>query len=87
MLLQDNMPKVVWAKIVHTTFHNGNQSLASSIVLKTQNEVWSGKLSNYSYLRVFGFPFYYYVNERKVEPRSKKAKFLKYVDGVKEYKL
>ena len=53
----------------------------------TPNEVWSGEPSNYSYLRVFGCPAYYHVNEGKLEPRAKKAIFVGYVDGVKGYKL
>jgi len=87
MLLQAKMSKVFWAEAVHTAAHIVNRSPASAIDFKTPNEVWSGEPSNYSYLRVFGCPAYYHVNEGKLEPRAKKAIFVGYVDGVKGYKL
>ena len=59
----------------------------SAIEYKTPNEVWSGEPSNYSYLRIFGCPTYYHVNEGKLEPRAKKAIFVGFVDRVKGYKL
>ena len=87
MLRQAKMSKVFWAKVVHTVSHIVNRSPASAIDFKTPNEVWSGEPSNYSYLRVFGCPAYYHVNEGKLEPRARKAIFVGYVDGVKGYKL
>ena len=87
MLLQAKMSKVFWAEAVHTASHIVNRSPASAIDFKTPNEVWSGEPSNYSYLRIFGCPTYYHVNEGKLEPRAKKAIFVGYVDGVKGYKL
>ena len=87
MLLKAKMCKVFWAEAVHTSSDIVNRSPASAIDFKTPNKVRSGEPSNYSYLQIFGCPAYYHVNEGKLEPRSKKVKFIGYVDGVKGYKF
>ena len=76
MLLQANMSKVFWAEEAHNASHIVNRSPASPIDVKTLNEVWSGEPSNYSYLRKFGCPSYYHINEGKLEPRAKRVIFV-----------
>ncbi|XP_015087072.1 uncharacterized protein LOC107030220 [Solanum pennellii] len=80
MLLQANMSKEFWAEAVHNASHIANRSPASPIHVKILNEVWSGELSNYSYLRIFGCPSYYHINEGKLEPRAKKVIFVVCID-------
>ena len=64
-----------------------NRSPSTAIECKTPNEVWSGKPSDYSVLRIFGCPAYYHVKGTKLEPRAKKSIFVGYVEGVKGYRL
>ena len=55
---------------------------------KTSMEVWLGKPpTNYDKLRVLGCLAYYHVIESKLDPRVKKAFFLGFISGVKDYKL
>jgi hypothetical protein len=46
-----------------------------------------GKPTNYSNLKIFGYPAYAHVNEEKLEPRAKKCVFVVYLMNVKGYKL
>ena len=50
-------------------------------------EVWSGKLVNYSNLRVFGALAYAHVKKDKLEPRVERCIFLGYAEGVEGYRL
>jgi len=50
--------------------------------------MWSGKTAtDYDILCVFGCLAYYHVSDGKLEPRARKAVFLGFKRGVKEYKL
>ncbi|KAL5745297.1 hypothetical protein ACOSP7_026443 [Xanthoceras sorbifolium] len=57
----------------------------------TPENVRSGKPTEYSDLKVFGYPAYAHVNDNvnddKLEPRSKRCIFIGYPYGVKGYKL
>jgi len=53
-------------------------------------EVWSGKLVDYSVLRIFGCPIYVHVQSgewSKLESKSRKCIFLDLESGVKGYRL
>ncbi|RWR77058.1 Retrovirus-related Pol polyprotein from transposon TNT 1-94 [Cinnamomum micranthum f. kanehirae] len=55
---------------------------------KTPIEVWFGKpATDYDKLHIFGYPAYYHVTERKLDPMAKKAIFLGFSSGVKGYRL
>lgn len=64
-----------------------NLSPSTAIDCKTPYEVWSGTPGDYFFLKTFGCPAYCHVNDRKLEPRSKKCIFLGYADRVKGYRL
>ena len=54
----------------------------------TLTKMWSGKaVIDYAMLRVFGCLIYYHVSDGKLEPRARKAAFLRFKRGVKGYKL
>ncbi|KAE8667060.1 Retrovirus-related Pol polyprotein from transposon TNT 1-94 [Hibiscus syriacus] len=58
--------------------------------LKTPMETWTGKPANYSNLHVFGSIVYVMYNSQeisKLDPKSRKCKFLEYAYGVKGYCL
>ncbi|XP_060202125.1 uncharacterized protein LOC132630572 [Lycium barbarum] len=87
MLSNAKVPKEFWAEAVNTACYVVNRSPASVIDFKTPNEVWSGKLSDYSYLRVFGCFAYYHVSDGKLEPRARKSLFMGYAEGIKGYRI
>ena len=47
--------------------------------------MWTGKIPDYSKLKVFGCAAYAHQSEGKLEPRSVKCVFLGYALGVKGY--
>lgn len=49
------------------------------------NDVWSDRSADYFILIVFDCMVYYHVDERKLEPRTKKGLFMGYEDGVNGY--
>lgn len=87
MLSNANLSKSFWGEAVHTACYLINRSPSTAIDFKTPEEKWSGKAPSYSHLRIFGCPAYIHVNEGKLEPRSRKAIFLGYPEGVKGYKV
>ncbi|RZB99644.1 Callose synthase 7 isoform B [Glycine soja] len=76
-----------WEKAINTTCFLINKTPSTAIGLKTPIEIWNGKTTNYSNLRVFGCNAYYHVNEGKLVPRSRKGLFMGYGDGVKGYRI
>ena len=85
MRLNVGLSKEFWAKAVNTTVYLVNKSPSIVIDLKTAQEVWSGKPSNYFGLHIFGCPTYTHVNNGKLEPRAMKCIFLRYPTAVKGY--
>ena len=83
MLSNAGLDKEFWAEAVSSACYLVNRSPTTSIECKTPEEVWSGKLDDYSRLKVFGCPAYAHVNEGKLEPRAKKCVFMGYPENVK----
>lgn len=44
-------------------------------------------MQNYNSISVFGWPIYYYIKNDKLDHRAKKAIFVKFKGGVKNFKL
>jgi hypothetical protein len=87
MLSNAGLGKEFWAEAISTACYLVNRSPTTSIECQTPEEVWSGKLANYSNLKVFGCSAYFHVNEGKLEPRAKKETFVGYPMNVKGYKI
>ena len=85
MRIDAGLSKQFWAEAVNTAAYLVNRSSSTAIDFKTPQEVWSGKSSNYSDLKIFGYPAYAHVSE--LEPRAMKCIFLGYATGVKRYRL
>ena len=80
-------PKKLWAEAVNIACYLVNISPSTAIDLKTPQEVWSEKPSNYFGLRIFGCHMYYHINDDKLEPSEMKCIFLEYAIEVKGYRL
>ena len=87
MLATAKLPKQFWAEVVTTTCYLVNRCHSSAIDLKTPQEMWYKKPSDYSNLKVFGCASYAHVRQDKLEPRALKCLFLGYPHGVKGFKL
>jgi len=87
MLSNAGLGKEFWAEAISTGCYLVNRSPNTFIKCKTPKEVWSGKPTDYSNLRVFGCPASVYVNERKLEARAKMGVFVGYPMNVKGYKV
>ena len=87
MRIDTGLSKKFWAEAVNTAAYLVNRSPSTAIDFKTPQEVWSGKPSNYSGLKIFGCPAYAHVSDGKLEPRAMKCIFLGYATGVKGYRL
>ncbi|KAE8664908.1 hypothetical protein F3Y22_tig00112738pilonHSYRG00917 [Hibiscus syriacus] len=90
MLRDAGLEKSLWAEAVYTACYLVNRAPSTAIELKTPMEMWTGKPVDYSNLHVFGSIVYVMYNSQeisKLDPKSRKCKFLGYADGVKGYRL
>ncbi|KAE8687107.1 cytochrome P450 71A9-like [Hibiscus syriacus] len=90
MLRDTGLEKSLWAEAVNTACYLVNRAPSTAIELKTPMEMWTGKLADYSNLHIFGSIVYVMYNSQeisKLDPKSRKCKFLGYADGVKGYRL
>ncbi|KAE8686001.1 hypothetical protein F3Y22_tig00111088pilonHSYRG00304 [Hibiscus syriacus] len=90
-ILRDaGLEKSFWAEAVNTACYLVNRAPSTAIELKTPMEMWTGKPVDYLNLHVFGSIVYVMYNSQeisKLDPKSRKCKFLGYADGVKGYRL
>jgi hypothetical protein len=61
MRLSVGLAKSFWAEVVNYACFITNRSPAFGIDFKIPKEVWSGKLVDYSMLRIFCYPTYAHV--------------------------
>ncbi|KAE8727661.1 hypothetical protein F3Y22_tig00005406pilonHSYRG00056 [Hibiscus syriacus] len=90
MLRDASLEKSFWAEAVNTACYLVNRAPSTAIELMTPMEMWTGKPADYSNLHMFGSIVYVMYNSQeisKLDPKSRKCKFLGYVDGVKGYRL
>ncbi|KAH9705465.1 hypothetical protein KPL70_011882 [Citrus sinensis] len=87
MLFHLKLPKTLWAEALCTACYLINKCPSTAIEFKTPYEVWSGKLADYSKLRIFGCTAYAHIKQGKLEPRALKCAFLGYPNATKGYKL
>ncbi|KAE8670544.1 hypothetical protein F3Y22_tig00112127pilonHSYRG00101 [Hibiscus syriacus] len=90
MLRDAGLEKSCWAEAVNTACYLVNQAPSTAIELKTPMEMWTGKPADYSNLHIFGIIVYVMYNSQeisKLDPKSRKCKFLGYADGFKGYRL
>ncbi|KAE8725167.1 Eukaryotic translation initiation factor 3 subunit E [Hibiscus syriacus] len=86
MLRDAGLEKSFWVEAVNTACYLVNRAISTAIELKTPMEMWTGKPADYSNLHVFGSIVYVMYNSQeisKLDPKSRKCKFLGYPDGVK----
>jgi hypothetical protein len=77
----------LWAEAASIACYLINRSPNSAINFKIPEEVWTGKLVDYSNLRMFGCPTYAHVNNGNLVPRAQKCTFVGYGSDVKGYRF
>jgi hypothetical protein len=90
MLNGVGLVKEFWAEAVGTICYPVNQSPSSSLYEKTPHEVWIGKKTSLTHLKVFGCEAYVHVpkeNRSKLDKKDEKCIFIGYKYGLKGYKL
>ena len=88
MLLNARLSKKYRAEVVIHACHPINRLFEDANGRKTPFEKWPGTpLDDYDSLLNFGRPAYYHVQDDKLDPRAKKAKFLGFNSRVKRYRL
>lgn len=87
ILLYSKLPKIVLVKALNTACYLLNKSPLTALCCKTLIELWTGKVANYSKLKIFSCLAYACVKQGKLEPRALRCRFLGYFDGVKRYRL
>ncbi|KAE8697487.1 pentatricopeptide repeat-containing protein [Hibiscus syriacus] len=90
MLRAAGLEKSFSAEAINTAYYLVNRIPLTAIELKTPIEMWTGKTDDYSNLHVFGSIVYVMYNSQeisKLDPKSRKYKFLGYADEVKRYRL
>lgn len=87
MLLTSGLPDKFWGEAANTAAYLINKCPSSAIEFNTPDELWNGRVADYSYLRPFGCRAYAHIRQDKLQPRALKCIFLGYPTGVKGYKL
>lgn len=87
VLFHSKLPETLWAEALCTACYLINTNPSTTLDFKTPYKIWSGRLADYSKLRVFGCHAYAHTKQRKLEPRALKCAFIGYPDGTKGYKL
>ena len=67
--------RYLWTEAVSTAAYIVNRSLHSSIDFKIPEEVWSGTIVDYSFLKVYGCIAYAHINDGELAPRAVKMHF------------
>ena len=78
------------AEVVETACYLVNRSPSSMLEDKSPQEIWNGKKSSLSHLRVFGYDAYVHVPKEKrtkFDSKYKRCIFIRYKDVLKGYNL
>ena len=90
MMSTIKLDKKFWAEAAYPTCYLINRASTKSLGLEISEELWSGKLVNYSHLYVFGCDAYMWIPKEKkikLDKNSRRCIFLGYAKGVKGYQL
>ena len=87
MLSNAGLGRRYWSEAGMTASYIINRGPHSGIDFKIPFEIWSGKLPNFSNLKIFCCVAYYHVSEGKLDPRAKTWCFVGYGDGVKGFRI
>lgn len=88
--VQSGLPKQFWAEAVNTAAYLINRGPSVPLEHRIPEEVWSGKETKLSHLRVFGCVAYVHISDQgrnKLDPKSKKCTFIGYGEDEFGYRI
>ena len=83
MLLSADLPKTFWGEAITIVSYLINRCPSSALGFKTPMELWGGKPSYYSNLRVFGALAFAHIKQDKLGARTDRCAFIGYPPGIK----
>lgn len=66
---------------------SGQQEHIHNSRFQNPYEIWSGRLADYTYRKIFGCIAYAHPKQGKLEPRALKCAFLGYPNGIKGFTI
>jgi hypothetical protein len=90
MLSGARLGKYFLVEVVGTAFYLVNRSPSSTLDKNNTQELWTGKKSSLTHLKVFGCEAYVHVpkeNNFKLDKKDEKCIFIRYKYGLKGYNL
>lgn len=90
LLVQKNVPRKLWAKVVNWAFYLLNRFLTSSVKKMMPKEAWCGVNPSVEHLRVFGFIAHAHVPDArrtKLKDKSHCCVLLGVIEESKAYRL
>lgn len=90
MLQEAGLPVKFWAEATNTAIYLKNRSPTIAVRNKTPEEVWTGRKTDLSHLKVFGCKVYMHIPDQKRtkwDPKSKELIFVGYCEESKGYRL
>ena len=89
MMCRSNLPKYLWGEAIKTSNYILNR-VPSKFVPKTPFELWTSRKPSLTHFRVWGCPAevrLYNPREKKLDPRTIRCCFIRYLDHSKGYKF
>lgn len=90
MLHSRNLPLTLWAEAVNTAVYTLNRTPCAQTPGTTPYEMWTGKVPNLSYIKIFGSDAYAHVPKQfrtKLDQKAKKVTLVGYQEGITNYRL
>jgi hypothetical protein len=90
MIHDQDLPMCLWAEAARTAVYVQNQLSHSALGFKTPEEMFSGKKSEVSHLKIFGCLVFLYIpkeKRNKLDPSGKKGIFVGYCEVSKAFRV
>jgi hypothetical protein len=90
MIHDQDLPMCLWEKAVRTTVYVQNRLSHSALGFKTPEEMFSGKNSEVSHLKISGCPVFVHIpkeKRNKLDPLGKKGIFVGYCEVSKAFRV
>jgi hypothetical protein len=90
MIHDQDLPMCLWAEETKTIVYVQNRLSHSALGFKTPEEMFSGKKSEVSHLKIFGCPVFVHIpkeKRNKLDPSGKKGIFVGYCEVSKAFRV
>ena len=77
MISNAGLTKDFWGEVISMACYNVNRTSFVTLDFKIFEKIWLDAPTDYSDIKIFGYPTYMYMNNRKLKSRLKKCIFLR----------